>query len=160
VYEKNQVTLAYLAGVFDADGSVTIRRQATNIRWPNSYTFSESAEVGQTESAAVEIFAALWPGEFRLRKRGTANWRPMYEWRVSCLKAAEFLSAVRPYLRVKGERADLALALRASKDRPRAEQRTIRVGVRGTRLSPEITEERLELWRRLRLLNDTRRRIE
>jgi hypothetical protein len=153
--------LAYLAGVLDSDGSITIVRQHPNRLYPDSYTYSEHVQVGQCSREAVDLFHLYWPGEFRVRDKKPGHWRPLFVWRTSNIRAAACIKALRPYLRIKSRQADLALALRASKERGFSQTRTERVasyGGRARRLSPEVQGHRTNLWNEIRMLNDVRNR--
>lgn len=159
--ERSPVLLAYLAGVIDSDGSISIFRHRTNTKYPDSFTFSEMVTAAQTSPEAVDLLHSLWPGTRELRQRDP-RWKPMHGWRVSDKTAALCVAELRPYLRVKARQADLVLALRRSKDRPKTETRVYVAGKGfGTaRVSEAVVAERTALWREIRALNDNRERVE
>jgi len=158
---EEELVRAYLAGVLDSDGFISIKRHAANTRYKDSYTFSEWAGVGQVSPAAVELFAERWGGVVHLRKHKNddgGDWRPMHYWVVSNKIAATCVGALRPHIRIKARQADLVLALRASKNRPQCEQRTFKgTAPRSMRLDPEIVAVREAAWREVRSLNEKRR---
>lgn len=151
--------LAYLAGVMDSDGWITIKR--TEARdYPGSFTHSENIGCGQTSDAAVSQFQQCFGGTTRLRSRKghETTWQPIYYWTVGNKGAAECIAALRPYLRVKARQADLLLAIRASKELPRAQQRPVNNGGRARGMDPAIISERDAIWQEIRSLNDRRTR--
>lgn len=144
----------------DSDGYITIRRHSCNGKYPDSDTFSELVGVGQTQPEAVELFVGLWKGSVQVRKRKTeGNWKPMYCWTVTNKLAAACIHDLRPFLRLKADQADLVLALRASKDRPRSEVRTVKINPQHPELDPMVYASRVDLWNQVRALNDRRERI-
>ena len=152
--------LAYLAGVLDSDGFITIRKHVGNPEFPSSVTFSECVGVGQTSDAAVMLFAERWGGNVKIRTRPTeGDWRPMYYWVITNKKAAQCVRDLRPWLRVKARQADLVLALRVSKDLPQGETRTVPCGIRSRSLNPAIFAARDSYFTAIRELNDRRVRV-
>lgn len=75
-------------------------------------------------------------------KQRNKNWKPCFFWQVSCAKAARILTGCRPYLILKGEQADVAMALQDT---------MIYSGRRGTPQS--VVDHRAELQGKLRVLN-------
>lgn len=158
--DYDREALAYLAGVLDSDGFITIRRHAANSQYGNSFTFSEHIGVGQAAPHAVSDFQRRWGGSLKLRRRQTeGNWRPLYYWTVTNRLEFACVIALRPWLRIKSRQADLLLSIRASKMLPREQQRTVVTGFYGGRaraLSPDIIAAREAAWREVRSLNDRR----
>lgn len=154
--EPTQV--AYLAGVMDSDGWFTIIHHATNSRYAQSYTYSENAGCAQTSPEAVELLRLAFGGRIYVRERkASGNWKPMHYWVVSNKIAAHMTLILRPYLLVKAEQADLILALRTSKNRPRETIRDVATGVRGGKgLNPTVVAERHMMYEHIRSLNDRR----
>jgi hypothetical protein len=151
------LTCAYLAGVMDSDGWFTIKRHAANALYCESFTYSEYAGCGQAQSGAIDLLHEAFGGSVRLRSRKEGpDWRPMYYWVASNKQAAPVAIALRPYLRLKAEQADLIIALRASKDAPRRYDKSAPVRLRGRRLDPEVVAERHAAYLRIRALNDRR----
>lgn len=147
--------LAYMAGVVDSDGFITIRHHAANRDRPWSNTMSEQIGAGQTTPEAMTLLHDTFGGVLKVRTRNTpGDWKPIHYWLATNREAVAAVRALRPFLRVKAQHADLLLALRAHKDLGRAVQE--RVGVRSLRLTDEATEYRLGLWRAIRRLNDRR----
>ena len=155
-------SLAYLAGVLDSDGFITIRKHNGNRDFPTSMTFSEAVGVGQTSPDAVALFWERWGGSFKLREHkhpDGADWRPMYCWVAANKKAERCIRDIRPWLLVKARQADLVLALRASKALPQGETRTVPCGIRSRALDPAIVALRESYFAAIRRLNDSRLRV-
>ncbi len=155
----DKLVLAYLAGVMDSDGFISIRRTAPSQMSPDSFTYSEFTGVGQVQPDAVALFQERFGGTIKIRVReGHDNWRPLHYWVVTNKLAAACVEALRPYLRVKARNADLVLALRASKNLPASARRTTAGEGRVRFTNPDVVAERHRLYEEIRSLNDTRRR--
>lgn len=146
-----KLELAYLAGAMDADGFFTM----TKTRVRGSVTVCESVGLAQLQPTVPRLLQARFGGYIQHRKRPEShagNWRPIYYWAATTKNAARCAAALRPFLKVKTAQADLILALRASKDLPREQRRTVRIG-RSYANNPEVTAHREELWRQIKALN-------
>lgn len=97
--------LAYLAGFFDADGSIGI----TPPRDTSLYLLS--IHVVQVVPAPLLLFQEAFGGKIG-RPRGDPPRRPVRTWTCETKKAEAALRAMLPWLVVKRERAELALEFR------------------------------------------------
>lgn len=86
--------LAYLAGIIDSDGCITINR---------------STRAGKTYLAA-----SVWGGSISRYEPKNPEHRPQFQWSRTGSAAAEAIAELLPYLRVKREQAALALELHES----------------------------------------------
>ena len=111
---------AYLAGLFDGEGSITISKRSArsksgryipyyvlvvclvNTHLPTILTFAEMFRSGNRR---------VYPTTYAKKPR-TENGRPCYTWNVASEVAENFLRCVHPYLRIKKEEADLAFEFR------------------------------------------------
>lgn len=91
--------LAYWAGFFDGEGCVQIEHTQTR---PMVYRLSVS--VGQTQRAVLVAMAERFGGSVRNEPRSSRH-KPAWRWQLSGPRAALFLGAVQPYLRVKARQA-------------------------------------------------------
>lgn len=102
-----EADIAYLAGFFDGEGHIRITKHSTR----GSYMLQVSCV--QATRYPLDLFLTMYGGT--LAKR-FANYKGMkkalYTWQASSAKAEKFLKDVRPYLRCKGDEADLALSFR------------------------------------------------
>lgn len=97
---SDAVELAYLAGLFDGEGSVF--RHKTTKAWRVVIT-------------STHLPLAIWlgglGGTVRPKTRYSSRHSPAYDWYLERgSDALMFLEAVRPYLRIKDARADAAMA--------------------------------------------------
>jgi hypothetical protein len=109
--------LAYLAGVIDSDGHITIHRSR------RGETLYHAARIGisGTRREPHDLAASLWGGKVGLYYPKNPRHRPQYQWSLTGAKAAEAIAAVQPFLRVKAEQAFLALELHEHVDAGRSE---------------------------------------
>lgn len=98
---------AYMAGLIDADGHIAMpllntknggKRHTLDVRFTN------------TDIRVVEQIAAEWGGGVNHRSRQEEKgWKPTADARWMTAKAAALLRDILPYLRIKRERAEIAL---------------------------------------------------
>lgn len=101
--------LAYFAGYFDADGSICICSENPMSR---NHGILHVA-VGTCDKVVAEEFKAAFDGSITFCRNSNPKYRDSYQWRVLSALAASFLSQILPYLRLKQERARLALEFQA-----------------------------------------------
>lgn len=99
--------LAYLAGVFDGEGTVTLTPVSGNpdLRYP-------LLSVSNTERTLLEPFRKLFGGTISSKKTYQPHHTPSYHWSVGYTRAMRAMKALRPFIRhpVKKARIDLLLA--------------------------------------------------
>jgi hypothetical protein len=137
----------------DADGHFTIVKHIANGCW----TFSERIGLGQLSPIVPNLLKEKFGGQVILRTRKeikAKNWRPIYVWQATNLIAFEAVDWLRPYLKIKRPQADLIMELRASKELPASERRSVKVG-RHYLLNPEVVENRERIYQEIRKLNHT-----
>lgn len=157
---------AYLAGAIDSDGSIGIRRSTYAARHGDGRqaTYSERVCLKQVTPQIPDLLRETFGGSLMMQKPSAAKGRPLYYWEATNQVAALALTAMLPYLRVKRAQAENALALRASKSRPRSETHTHRdavetqarwgtVMVRRLEVSAATIVEREAIYLRARELN-------
>lgn len=99
------LVLAYLAGMIDGDGYISIQRSLHKER----LYFGPRIGIAGTRREPHDLAASLWGGKVGVYSAGLH--RPQFQWSRSGALAAAAISAVRPYLRIKGDQAGLALQL-------------------------------------------------
>lgn len=99
------VERAYLAGLVDGEGCIHV-----------STEFYLSVMITNTRhDLLVWVASVAGCGGLYRMQRASGN-RQCYTWRANGPEAARFLAAVLPFLRIKADRAELALRFQASKD--------------------------------------------
>ena len=131
-------TAAYLAGLIDGEGHVTLSRNVRPDGRPDYY--SPQLVIGMTDLDTI-----MWLHEV---VRGTWRWphpkpgqKDVWGWQVTGMRAIEVIRQVHPYLRTKRRQADLLLEF------------GLRLNSHRLRLSDEEVRARQELWDRMRVYN-------
>lgn len=147
---------AYLAGIIDADGFISIKRSTYAARtlgkdWNPNY--QERIGIKQVMPQAIDLLHETFGGTRAMQRPTAVNGRPLHSWDATAACAARTIAALRPYLRIKTKQADLALELRATKE-------TTAARLRGSPLkrkqAAEVVAERERLFNAIKALNDTR----
>jgi hypothetical protein len=101
------VTLAYLAGVVDSDGTITIHRSA---RGGREY-FAARIGIAGTRREPHDLASSIWGGKVGRYEPKDSRHRVYYQWSRTGDPAVEPICSILPYLRVKRDQAMLALEL-------------------------------------------------
>lgn len=157
----HDLTLAYLAGVIDSDGYLSVKRTTYHMRVrgdAGNPVFSEKIGCKQVTPEAIDLLHATFNGYRRVEKPSTANGRPLHSWVVTDRNAAAAAEALLPFLRIKREQAILLLQLRALKSSPRIEtgefdQMANQWGSTTTRAKKRVAPETISAMEELRLLS-------
>lgn len=97
--------LAYLAGVVDADGYITI----TQSKRREKLYFGASVGITGTRTEPHEMAASIWGGKVHSHTPKNPRHRIQHVWCRQGVSAAEVIRDLRPFLRVKAAQADLAM---------------------------------------------------
>src|SRR5574343_197590 len=171
----DQLELAYLAGVIDSDGSITIGVDKCNRGGcgnPGTHPkFFEIVAVRQCDTEAIDLAQKLFGGNVAIGKPGSLRGRPSYDWVAYGPRACTVVETLLPYLRIKRKQAELVLALREIKNRGREANTYLDetpIMVRGRYgnmrplrrrfLKPEVLAEYKSLVLQIRSMNDSRLR--
>lgn len=120
-----QVTLAYLAGIIDADGTIGVKRSTYAARVTRDCrqpTYSERIVVRQVQPEAIELLKETFGGYVGISKPSSKKGRPLFHWSVTDKKAASALAALLPFLRIKKRQAENCLKLREVKEQSKRER--------------------------------------
>lgn len=132
--------MAWAAGFFDGEGTVAIAR--SRARQQDIHELSAIAV--NTKLSPLLRFKELWGGSIYGPTRSkNPHHAPSYRWQANGVRAARALREMLPYLVIKGEAAEVGLALQALK------RRQGRTAV----LATVEVREREALLQRLRELN-------
>lgn len=100
-------TLAYLAGMIDGDGYISITQSCRAGR----LYFGPQVGIAGTRREPHDLAASIWGGKVACYSPKNPRHRPQFQWCRVGDGAAEVIAAIEPYLLVKREHAALALAL-------------------------------------------------
>lgn len=100
-------TLAYLAGMIDGDGYITITR---SVRAGKEY-FGAQVGIAGTRPEPHQLAASIWGGVVSRYEPANPNHRAQYQWQRMGASAVVAIQAIYPYLLIKKEHAELALEL-------------------------------------------------
>jgi hypothetical protein len=114
-------TLAYLAGLIDGEGYVGIKR--THRKDAVSFIYHERIQVRMVHEGSIRLLSTLGGAYYREHGYQGMGRRPLWCWQASDALAARMIATLFPYLVIKRANARLLLALRKSKEDPRARRR-------------------------------------
>lgn len=97
--------LAYAAGLFDGEGSISLIRHREN------RTHSPQVSIASTDYEVVHWFQERFGGSVVTKQPRMSNHSVSYDWRLTDRRALAFLEIIRPYLVIerKIRRIDLLL---------------------------------------------------
>lgn len=109
---------AYLAGLFDGEGCVSLVRvkdeRAYREFWSNfesdTYTPVLKVVLASTTRSIVYYLKELFGGSISCRSSNGTNRKPLYSWCIVSSAAIDFLNSILPYLRIKKEQALIGIA--------------------------------------------------
>lgn len=126
--------LAYAAGIIDADGNISIRRDTYAMRRSSGDcgpVYRERVSVKQVEPEAITLLHESFGGSTFIWTPRRPRSRPMYSWQIVARMATVMLTAMLPYLRIKRRQAELCLELRKLNEESRLQRFANGRGVRG-----------------------------
>lgn len=145
---REEVTLAYLAGLVDAEAYIGVKK--ANAKNSVSPLYHERIQIRMVHEGAIALLTSTLGGNYYREKASATNRRPLFCYQASDAKAAAILERLLPYLVVKRESALNVLRLRASKNDPRATRR----GSPARRvMDPDVLAEREVIYLRAKELN-------
>lgn len=100
-------TLAYLAGMIDGDGFITITR---SVRKGKEY-FGPQVGIAGTRREPHDLAASLWGGTVSAYVPKNPDHRTQFNWQRMGKDAVPILEGLLPYLLIKADHARLALEL-------------------------------------------------
>lgn len=105
--------IAYMAGLFDGEGTVAIYESWSLRRGVRRPTWIYQAQIANCNLAVLHHVLAKIGGSVVKKSKGRENWRQGYAWRICGPAATDFLRLIRPYAIVKAKEIDEAVAFRA-----------------------------------------------
>jgi hypothetical protein len=141
----------YMAAVLDMEGYVGILKHVRKDRRLKD-NYQPVIIISQTKHSWHESMQSLWGGTIRENYTHTRNhpkWARTWNLIFSSDEMASVLKTVRPYLKLKGDQADLCLQLHERI----TQARTKKKHTRWTALTPEERKIRQDLYKRCKFLN-------
>lgn len=102
-----ETQLAYIAGVIDSDGYITINQSQRQGRLYHA----PQVGIAGTRRQPHDLAASLWGGKVSRHEPKNPVHRAQYQWSRQGEAAAEIIEAIFPYLLVKSDHAVVALEL-------------------------------------------------
>lgn len=97
-YKKED--LAYIAGVIDSDGCISIGR--------NAKRYKPIVQITQVQPEAINFVNKIFGGSYKIEKR--LSHKDIYKWRIQSRKnLGIFLEAIIPFLKIKREQAKIVI---------------------------------------------------
>jgi len=106
--QEEAIKLAYVAGLFDGEGSIFIGKQKTD-RNKSGLLFRLHIEMCNTNELAVRRMQLYFGGSVYERYADLDTRRTLWSWQLRGQMALEFLKVISPYLRIKKPQAELAI---------------------------------------------------
>jgi hypothetical protein len=109
--------MAYTAGLFDGEGSVSIRKRRPGLT-PRTVApvFCLLVRLSNTDQAMTDFLLATHGGRVQPCKAQNERWLAQWQWQLDSRRGANFLLTIRPWLITKAADADLAIAFQAEVD--------------------------------------------
>lgn len=142
--EPSQGDLAYLAGIMDSDGCISISK------WPawrsgSSDRFVLELTVVNTSETLMRWLVEKLGGRYKSRRRVSEKHKETYDWKYTNSKAVEVLKMIEPYLVVKAEQARNGIQF--------IEGNTHKAGGQGSKLGPDEVARRETHYQKMKALN-------
>jgi hypothetical protein len=116
--------LAYIAGFFDGEGSVTIHENFRPSPRGKSPNHTLQVSIGNTDPQVLNWIHGIFGGSLTFRKSTKLNHRDMTQWVARSNGAAIFLKIIIPFLRMKNKQAEVGISFQSEKGRYRKNQLT------------------------------------
>ncbi len=137
-------SLAYLAGLFDGEGSIYIERAAPK-DFKVGYRYQLKAAIRIREYWALEAYHQVFGGSLKVSRRSNPMYADIGSWRLCDKSAALLIDAILPYLRLKRRQALIAIEFRKCKE-------TFAHGYRVMRTPYQLAEQE-RFYEEMRTLN-------
>lgn len=105
----DELSARYVAGYFDASGSLFVRREARILPNHLHRRYELLLEICNVDPAPLELLHELFGGSLAWKEKDQ-----LWRWRLGGKHIERFLHAVWPYSLVKREQIDIAIKFRAT----------------------------------------------
>lgn len=107
------IELAYIAGIFDGEGTVCIHIQAKKrIPWG---THTLQIAVANTNRNVIDFIVKFFPRKISIQRSRNPKWRTAFRWSLSGKRASDFLKMILPFLIIKKNQAVLGIQFEDNK---------------------------------------------
>lgn len=115
--------LAYIAGFFDGEGSVTIHENFRPSPRGKSPNHTLQVSIGNTDSKVLAWVHSVFGGSLTVRAPRPRH-KDVTQWILRSNGAANFLRAILPFLRMKNKQAEVGISFQSEKGHYRRNQLT------------------------------------
>lgn len=110
--------LAYLAGIFDAEGSISVIESSYKTATKRMPRFDLAVNVVNTDKKVLQwILSCGFGGAIYEMNKPPVGYKQCFTYAIRDKAALGFLTVLLPYLKVKKQKAELAIAFQARKNR-------------------------------------------
>ena len=109
--------LSYIAGFFDGEGSITIHENGKPSPRGKVPNHTLQVSIGNTDPRVLGWIHRNFRGSLIVRKTVKPNHRQVTQWTIRAAAALPFLEAIKPFVRMKIEQVNLAIAFQKTKYR-------------------------------------------
>lgn len=148
--EPSETDLAYLAGMVDADGYITIQRSKHKDRLYHAPKLG----ITGTRREPHDLAASFWGGGISVTYPKNKDHKPCFLWSRTGLVAMRIIEAIEPFVRVKRAQVLLSYDLWEHLELGRGEDP---FPCFGPNYDPVPTRD--EMWAQMVVLNDSRNRL-
>ena len=134
----NKESIAYIAGIIDGDGCITItRRKIRRLKTDNWY-YEPQVIITNTDKELLRFCAERYGGWIAKLRKPNRNYSTAYQWKVTGDEMKSILDDVNPYLIVRRKQANIVLLFpkykrngqKARTDTEKQEQETIWLAIK------------------------------
>jgi len=111
----NEVDLSYTAGIIDGEGSIQIQKHRRS-DYSQGYHYAMSVSVQMVDPEVPLWLKQTFKGSLGIHP-AKGNRRAVYTWTITTNRAATFLGAILPYLKIKRGQAEIALEFQQLKQK-------------------------------------------
>ena len=133
--ETKELTKAYIAGLFDGEGCVSVHKvqdQRSKKKGNLLYRYYLKAIIVSTSKDMIDFINKHYSGSVSERTKRNPNHADQWAWQLSGMKAVSFFNDIYPYLIVKKEQASLAMKWSIAKSK--------------SYMTEDMRKERLEIY--------------
>jgi len=152
--EPTSIDLAYLAGIIDADGYISIQRSKHRSRGTEKLYYAPRIGIAGTNRKPHDFAARFWGGKVTVSTPKALKNKVQFQWSRVGWVAIQMIEALTPFLKVKQEQALLAWELW---DHLEAGRGVDPFPWFGPYYDP--IPDRDEMWARMVVLNDSRNHL-